>query len=62
MKAEKSCQTCLNRCMDMDLAPFFVAVNQPWGRVLWRGRPEECGPEFKLWKKDTCGERAERTP
>lgn len=37
--------------MDMDMDPYCAAVNKPWGQVLYRGRPQECG-EFTLWEKD----------
>lgn len=49
----KTCQNCRNRCMDPDLQPYCAAVNKPWGRVLYRGRPDECGPDAKLWTEDT---------
>lgn len=39
--------------MDPDLQPYCAAVNKPWGRVLYRGRPDECGPDAKLWTEDT---------
>jgi hypothetical protein len=48
----RGCSTCGNRCMDMDLEPYCAAVNKPWGRVLYRGIPEECGAEYKLWTED----------
>ena len=48
----RSCENCQNRAMDMDLDPYCGAVNAPWGLTLTRGRPEECGKEFKLWKID----------
>lgn len=50
---KKDCDTCINKCMDMDMDIYCAAVNQPWGRVLYRGKPEECGPESKLWQIDT---------
>jgi len=50
---ERGCGSCINCCMDMDLDPYCAAVNKPWGRVLFRGKPAECGPENKLWEKDT---------
>lgn len=49
---ERSCANCANQCMDMDMDPYCAAVNEPWGQVLYRGKPGECGPENKLWKKD----------
>jgi hypothetical protein len=49
----KSCSNCINQCMDMDMDPYCASVNKPWGKFLYRGHPEECGPEHKLWKKDT---------
>lgn len=52
---EKACGNCGNRCMDMDLDPYCSAVNKPWGVVLHRGKPAECGPESKLWEADTRG-------
>ena len=55
---EKGCDTCGNRCMDMDLDPYCAAVNQPWGQVLYRGKPKECGPESKLWVLDDRGKKA----
>lgn len=50
---KKDCSNCGNRCMDMDLDPYCSAVNKPWGQVLHRGKPKECGPESKLWVIDT---------
>jgi len=50
---DKGCQNCLNQCMDMDLDPYCGAVNKPFGQVLHRGKPAECGPENKLWQLDT---------
>jgi hypothetical protein len=52
MTEERDCNNCGNRCMDMDMDIFCSAVNEPWGRVLYRGKPAECGPESKLWEKD----------
>ncbi len=52
----KTCNTCQNRCMDMDMDPYCAAVNKPWGKVLHRGIPKECKDddgELKLWVKDT---------
>lgn len=49
----KGCENCINKCMDMDLDPYCAAVNKPWGKVLYSGKPEECGPENKLWELDT---------
>lgn len=49
----KHCNDCGNRCMDMDMNPYCAAVNKPWGQVLFRGRPEECGPDGKLWVPDS---------
>jgi len=57
---ERSCHNCLNQCMDMDLDPYCAAVNKPWGLVLHRGKPKECGPESKLWEKDTRNDKSER--
>ncbi len=51
--AKKSCDSCDNKAMDMDMDPYCAAVNPPWGRVLHRGKPEECGPESKLYVLDT---------
>jgi hypothetical protein len=55
------CDTCINKCMDMDMDPYCVAVNKPYGSVLTRPRPKECagesGKEYKLWEKDTRGHR-----
>lgn len=48
-EAERSCNTCLNKCMGMDMDPYCAAVNKPWGQTLTRPRPAECGPEYKLW-------------
>ena len=53
MSEKKDCDNCGNRCMDMDLDPYCAAVNQPFGRVLFRGKPKECGPDSKLWTEDT---------
>jgi hypothetical protein len=50
---KRDCDTCVNKCMDMDMDPYCAAVNKPWGRVLFRGIPEECGPTRKLWSIDT---------
>jgi len=47
-----NCGNCGNCCMDMDMDPYCAAVNAPWGRVLCRGKPEECGAESKLWEPD----------
>ncbi len=53
---EKSCRTCGNRCMDMDMDPYCAAI-KPWGRTL-RVVPEECGDgEWKLWVKDERGNK-----
>jgi len=49
---KRSCSGCLDRCMDMDMDPYCTAVNLPWGKVLTRGRPEECGEQYLLWQKD----------
>lgn len=49
---EKGCDSCANKCMDMDMDPYCAAVNPPFGRVLWQGKPAECGPDSLLWKKD----------
>ena len=51
----KDCNSCVNRCMDMDMDPYCAAVNKPWGRVLFRGTPNECLKEgvHTLWEKDT---------
>lgn len=54
---KRDCRNCGNRCMDMDLDPYCSAVNPPWGRALYTGKPEECGPESKLWTLDTRGRR-----
>lgn len=52
---KKGCDNCGNRCMDMDMDPYCSAVNKPWGTVLHRGRPVECGPNSLLWQKDERG-------
>lgn len=52
-ECERGCNNCGNRAMDMDLQIYCAAVNKPWGRVLFRGKPAECGPESKLWEEDT---------
>ena len=52
---EKSCHTCANRCMDMDMDPYCAAVNQPWGQNLARGKPRECGEASLLWAPDLRG-------
>jgi hypothetical protein len=52
MSEERNCQNCLHQCMDMDMDLYCAAVNKPWGRVLHRGKPVECGPDSKLWEKD----------
>lgn len=49
---EKDCDNCENKCMDMDMDPYCAAVNKPFGTVLHRGKPKECGPESLLWKRD----------
>lgn len=50
--ATKSCETCSNRCMDMEMDPYCAAVNKPYGQILHGGRPLECA-RFELWEKDT---------
>lgn len=54
---KRECNTCLNQCMDMDMEPYCAApeikVEWPIGKNLCRGRPTECGPESKLWQRDT---------
>lgn len=54
---EKGCDNCINRCMDMDLDPYCAAVNKPWGLVLYRGHPKECGEARVLWEQDTRTKR-----
>lgn len=49
---QKKCENCCNRCMDMDMDPYCAAVNKPYGRMLYSGRPPECGDDFKLWERD----------
>lgn len=49
----RECNTCGQRAMDMDMDPYCAAVNQPYGQRLSRGRPQECGPDAKLWQIDT---------
>jgi hypothetical protein len=57
-KVEKSCRTCINCCMDMDMDPYCAVVNKPYGLNLTRNpRPPECGEEYKLWERDTRGKR-----
>ena len=48
---QKGCLNCGNRCMEPDCNPYCAAVNPPWGRSLMQ-KPEECGPENKLWIPD----------
>jgi hypothetical protein len=55
----KDCGNCGNRCMDMDMDPYCAAI-KPWGRVLHRGKPAECGAESVLWVADERGKK--RTP
>jgi hypothetical protein len=50
---EKDCSNCLHRCMDMSMDPYCSAVNTPFGISLFSGKPKACGPESKLWEKDT---------
>ena len=56
-REERSCLTCGNRCMDMDMEPYCYAdevrEKHRFGLALYRGVPSECGPERKLWEKDT---------
>ena len=49
---KKSCNNCGNRCMDMSMDPYCIAVNKPWGQALFRGHPTECGPDYRLWVRD----------
>lgn len=49
---KRDCFNCINQCLDMDMDHYCAAVNKPWGRVLHRGKPSECGSESKLWEKD----------
>jgi hypothetical protein len=54
MSEKKSCNNCGNRCMEpSDMNPYCSAVNKPWGQALYRGHPTECGPDFRLWTRDT---------
>lgn len=55
--AKRSCSGCVDRCMDMDMEPYCVAVDPPWGRFLSRGRPVECGERYLLWQKDIRSSR-----
>ena len=48
----KDCETCANRCMDMDMDPYCAAVNKPYG---YTGIPQECGEDRKLWQIDKRG-------
>jgi hypothetical protein len=57
---ERSCDSCGNKSMDMDMDPYCAAVNLPWGKVLHRGRPEECGPDGKLYVLDVRRARVGR--
>lgn len=61
--SEKTCGTCLHRCMDMTMDPYCAAPeilkDWPLGKNLCRGRPEQCGPEGKLWVLDTRREKTE---
>lgn len=59
---EKSCDTCLHRCMDMDLDPYCyhpeLGKTNRFGLILSRNRVEVCnGSEgekpYLLWEKDT---------
>lgn len=49
---KRDCDNCGSRCMDMDMGPYCAAVNRPWGQVLYRGKPSECGESSKLWAED----------
>lgn len=53
----KTCGSCGNQCMDMDMDPYCgapeIRADWPIGKNLCRGRPEQCGPEGKLWVLDT---------
>lgn len=51
---KKWCLNCGNRCMEPDCNPYCAAVNPPWGRSLMQ-KPEECGPDNKLWIPDPRG-------
>ena len=59
---EKSCNTCIHRCMDMDLDPYCAAPavleKHPYGLVLHRGTPPECLKDGvrTAWVKDVRGE------
>lgn len=56
----RSCNNCLNKCMDMDMDPYCSVVNKPWGRVLRLGHPIECGDGFALWQLDTRNRKQKR--
>lgn len=60
---EKTCGTCIHRCMDMTMDPYCAAPeilkDWPLGKNLCRGRPEQCGTEGKLWALDTRREKTE---
>ena len=56
-----SCNSCLHRCMDMDMDPYCacpaVTDKHPYGLVLHRGAPSECLKEgvYTQYEKDTRG-------
>lgn len=52
---KKVCETCGNRCMDMDMDPYCSAVNKVFGLRLSAGKPQECGHDSKLWVPDMRG-------
>lgn len=57
----KTCGSCGNQCMDMSMDPYCnapqIRADWPIGKNLCRGRPEQCGPEGKLWVLDTRREK-----
>lgn len=60
---EIGCDTCGNRCMDMDMDPYCAATEvlktNPYGLTVRNG-PEgvpACGTTVKLWVRDTRGEK-----
>lgn len=57
---KKGCDTCLNRCMDMDMDPYCAApkvrLTYRYGLSLSRNAIPECKAvegKYELWEKDT---------
>ncbi len=64
MSEDKSCKTCGNRCMDMEMDPYCAvkAVREKYGifgRTLRYGPVDVClvDGELTLWEEDTRSPR-----